>query len=228
MIKATLVTPKSDFEASSKKTWVLGVGPRRPFSNPQFSTNLNHLRFYFSQLSAASGASLGVIECPFEHEPLFSPTSVEMCAGLECPFAVLHPIHDPSFALVLPAATPAARSDDHQDAAIAPHRLRGSSVIKNGGLRCQYAVESTTGETPVFSFVRHFLLCRLCRSCTFVGHEHSCCGHLKCLLIHPSADLQCFPSLLSSKPPASGCGAWSTSTTSSALCTSASGSERTF
>ena len=47
-------------------------------------------------------------------------------------------------------------------------------------------------------------------------------------LIRAFADLQCFPSLLSNRPPASGCGAWSTSTTSSALCTSASGSERTF
>jgi hypothetical protein len=40
--------------------------------------------------------------------------------------------------------------------------------------------------------------------------------------------LQCFPSLPSNRLPAFGCGAWSTSTTSSALCTSASGSERTF
>ena len=67
-------------------------------------------------------------------------------------------------------------------------------------------------------------------SCCF--HDVPCSALLSSIIVlfltYSLQILQCFPSLPSNRLPASGCGAWSTSTTSSAPCTSASGSERTF
>jgi hypothetical protein len=99
-----------------------------------------------------------------------------------------------------------------REGAEAMHHLRSGSKKRIALITC------LLGLLPTVRFLDHSVL-------SYVCDFHFATGDF--LVLPPLSDFsECFLSFLRpSKPPASGCGAWSTSTTSSALCTSASGSE---